>query len=232
MNILSSVDVSFLKQIYSISITTAVLVALLEIFLWDDDWKKKYASDERVRILYGKAVLSNAKHYLFIGPMSYAIMTAHVSSIKDYMPSYVAIPGVLLVQSIGYALAHAWMHIPSNYCIHKYHHAFNEKTFVRPVVANSVTNLEFFVAYCFPIIVGTLLFRPSREHMYVVTMCISSTNLLIHTPTSVLSMDFLPDAFCSNKKHFHHHEKDVRSFYSAPIFDMDGILGFRSKKKE
>lgn len=58
-----------------------------------------------------------------------------------------------------------------------------------------------------------------------VTMTISTTNLLIHTPSEHLNMKWMPSWMVTNDKHFFHHEKNVRVHYSAPIIDWDWILG-------
>jgi len=130
-----------------------------------------------------------------------------VASSGDFYPRYVSLPGVLGTQAVGYACAHAWMHRTENYWIHKYHHSFSEQSFVRPISANSVTVTEFVVAYALPIVLGTILFRPDVWTMRVSACIISTSNLLIHTPPSILPMDWLPTWAVTNLKHFHHHEK-------------------------
>jgi len=148
-----------------------------------------------------------------------------IESSESNFPSYVAIPGVFITQGFGYALAHAWMHTPSNYWIHKYHHQYSEQSFVRPVSANTVTNTEFMIAYALPIVTGLVVFKPKINDVWWVTMTISTTNLLIHTPAEHLNMKWMPSWMITNDKHFFHHEKNVRVHYSAPIIDWDWLLG-------
>ena len=112
----------------------------------------------------------------------------------------------------------------------QYHHTFNKKTFVRPVAANTVTITEFCIAYALPIVTGLVVFRPPINHVWWLTMAISASNLLIHTPPSILSMKWLPGFIVTNDKHFRHHEENVRVHYSAPILDLDPILGIGQPK--
>ena len=72
---------------------------------------------------------------------------------------------------------------------------------------------------------GVAIFKPNVETARDVTLIISATNLLIHTPSRVLPMDAMPSWLVTNLKHFHHHEKDGRRHYSAPILDLDSVLG-------
>ena len=45
-----------------------------------------------------------------------------------------------------------------------------------------------------------------------------------------LNMKWAPDWMVTNVKHFSHHEKDLRMHYSAPIFDLDYLLGIGMKR--
>ncbi len=157
--------------------------------------------------------------------MAYGITKYIIEHTDKLFPSYIYIPGVIVTQGVGYASAHAWMHRPSNYWIHKYHHSYNEQSFVRPVAANTVTNTEFLIAYAAPIVTGLLLFRPDIDTMWWLTMSISATNLLIHTSIQHVNMKWAPSWLITNDKHFHHHEKNVRIHYSAPLIDWDKLLG-------
>ena len=224
------IDSEFVYSSYKLSITTAVALIILEFLLWDREWAQKFAKKEN-RSLYLKGVLSNTFHYLVLGPLAYGVVSAWVLSRGEPYPVYIAAPIVFTCQAIGYAKAHAWMHKSGNYWIHKYHHQFSERTFVRPISANSVTPVEFLVAYALPIVVGGMIGRPSIDLMYYVTSAISFTNLFIHTPETVLPMRWTPDWMVTNWKHFHHHEKDVKAYYSAPIFDIDSLLGLKSEIK-
>jgi len=225
------VDQAFVINAYSMSAITFTLMFLFELILWRDPvWQAKFKLKIN-RDLYMTAVRSNLTHYLILGPIAYGVVYAYVASRGSYT-RWFSIPGVLATQALGYATGHHWMHKTSNYWIHKFHHQFNEKTFVRPIAANTVTIYEFLIAYVSPIVIGIAIFRPDKDAMFWVTSAISVTNLLIHTPETILPQRWVPGWMVSNWKHFHHHEKDVRSYYSAPIFDVDGLLGLNKKKRK
>ena len=169
----------------------------------------------------------NSLHYFLLGPFTYGLAAMVVFRLGEPWPAYIALPGAFLTQAVGYACAHAWMHKPNNYWIHKYHHTYNEQSFVRPIAASAVTITEFFVAYMLPITSGIVLFRPTMDHVKWVVITQSFCHLLIHTPPRCLSMDMWPNFLVTNLKHFHHHEKNVTAHYSAPILDLDGVLGLK-----
>lgn len=172
------------------------------------------------------ATIHSRIHAGLVVPIAKGIVTAWVNSRGNPRPWYISFVGMLAIQSLGYAFAHWFMHRPKIYWwTHKYHHRFNDKSFVRPISANAVTLAEFVIAYVFPIVAGIMICRPSARVADAIITIISFTNLLIHTPESVLPTNWLPDWFMTNKKHFYHHEKDVKKYYSAPIFDIDRWVG-------
>jgi hypothetical protein len=224
----------FIFSCFKVSLTTAVLLVVLEFLLWDKAWKEKIKKKENWE-LYKQGIETNLVHYFIIGPLAYgfALTWVHRLGENGTQYPYIVAPASFLIQAVGYALAHSWMHKPSNYWIHKFHHRYNEKTFVRPISANSVTLVEFCVAYVAPILTALIVCKPNTTQMYYLTMAISFTNLMIHTPLDYLPMEkYLPDFFVTNAKHFHHHEKNVRKFYSAPIIDLDKILGLEYEPKK
>lgn len=215
---------AFILDCFSISIATVTVMVVLELMTWDKEHRKKM-EDPRLWALYVQAIKHCAFHFGVIGPFFYGASLYTITIFPSAQPAYISIPGVFACQSFGYACAHAWMHRPGNYWIHKLHHQYNEKSFVRPISANTVTVTEFVVAYVMPIFVGLVTFRPTYEVVWWITMSISLFNLAIHTPSNHFSMKFAPSWMITNDKHFYHHQKDVRRHYSAPIFDLDGILG-------
>mmetsp|Transcript_13823 Transcript_13823/g.20374 ORF Transcript_13823/g.20374 Transcript_13823/m.20374 type:complete len:240 (-) Transcript_13823:17-736(-) len=217
---LDEVDFQFIQDSFAVSLTTVVVMVLLEAMTWDEKWRQQW-KEEKIRKLYFQAILSNAFHFFVIGPAAYGLASAFISWMGKCNPSYVSIPGSLLVQGFGYTLVHSWMHIPSNYWIHKYHHGYNEHSFVRPITANAVAVLEFILAYMLTNVVAVVVFRPGASDMYYIVMSVSMANLLIHTSPETIPMGFLPTFLCSNIKHSYHHEDNVRAYYSAPIFDFD-----------
>mmetsp|Transcript_27505 Transcript_27505/g.41627 ORF Transcript_27505/g.41627 Transcript_27505/m.41627 type:complete len:235 (+) Transcript_27505:55-759(+) len=224
------IDWQFLKESYAVSLTTAVAMIFLEVVTWDEKWHHQWKQD-KIRKLYSQAILSNLFHFFVIGPAAYGFASAFISWMGHCNPSYVAIPGCLLLQGFGYTVIHSWMHIPSNYWIHKYHHTYNEHTFVRPITANAVTVVEFILAYLLTNVIAVLVFRPEVLDMYYIVMSVSMANLLIHTNPKIISMSFLPNFLCSNEKHVHHHKDNVCANYSAPIFNFDRFLKFQQNQK-
>ena len=224
-------DPSFIASAYTVSVATAVLLILLERRLWTAAWRREFVQPS-TRSLYFSAVRANLLNYLILAPVAKGVSTAWVLSQGSFLPDPIAAVGVLVCQAVGYALAHAWMHSPANYrwTGHKYHHQFNEKTFVRPVSANATTWVEFALAYAVPFVVGIALFRPSRIAADAVILAVSLANLCIHTPADVLPMQWAPKLLVSNDKHFFHHERDVTRFLSAPILDVDSALGLTGSR--
>ena len=224
-------DWAFIKDCFSISFWSMILLIVLEYLTWDKEWSKKI-KDDKISALYKQAIKATSFHFAVIGPIAYGgSYWVVLNNPKSLFPWYISIIGVYIVQAAGYASAHAWMHKPANYWIHKMHHQYNEISFIRPISANTVTVTEFSIAYALPIVTGLLLFRPTINDMWWVTMTISATNFLIHTPPTILNMKWAPNWLITNDKHFHHHEKDVRMHYSAPIFDFDKILNIGQKNQ-
>lgn len=220
----------FIFSCFTLSLFTTFALVLFEWLCWDKKWTEKLAKTPNIRKMYLQAIWTNLFHYIVIGPLSYAFAVIMALELGDSYPDYISVPGVLMTQAVGYALAHNFMHIPSNYWMHKFHHSYNEKTFVRPIAANSTTIAEFLVAYAVPIVTGIIVFRPRVEVVFYIVASISFTNLCIHTPMDSLSMKWAPNWMVTNDKHFSHHEKDLRMHYSAPIFDLDYLLGIGMKR--
>jgi sterol desaturase/sphingolipid hydroxylase (fatty acid hydroxylase superfamily) len=226
------VNWTFLGECYTISAFTLVVLIALEWLSWDAKWKKKIQQKE-IWKLYKEAWRVNLFHYFFLGPIAYGGAIWYISMFPATWPLWVSAPGLFMTQAVGYAMCHQWMHNPKRYAAtHKYHHTFSERTFVRPVSANSTTTIEFIIAYITPIVTGMVVFRPTYNTVWVLVATISLTNLLIHTDMDCVPMGWAPDWMVTNIKHFHHHEKDVKKHYSAPIFDLDRVLGIASKAKK
>ena len=220
----------FIFSCFKLSMFTFFSLIFFEWLCWDKKWTEKLSKTPNLLTMYQKAAWTNFLHYTVIGPISYAFAVIMCLELGESYPDYISVPGVLLTQAIGYALAHNFMHMPANYWMHKFHHTYNEKTFVRPIAANSTTVAEFLVAYAIPIVTGVIVFRPRVDVIFYIVAAISFTNLCIHTPAEILNMTWAPDWVVTNYKHFHHHEKDLRMHYSAPIFDLDYLLGIGTKR--
>ena len=203
---------------------------LLEYYTWNEKWVKTLKKPGNWE-LYLDAWKTNLIHYFIIGPLAYFLASVVVLEMGAPLSPWICAPGVFLTQSIGYALTHHWMHKPKNYArIHKYHHGFSELTFVRPVTANATTLEEFVLAYVVPITIGTFIWRPTMDVIFYIVATISVCNLFIHTDCDSIDMSWAPDFLVTNLKHFHHHEKNVKRHYSAPIVDLDYILGIVDSK--
>lgn len=225
----SKIDWMFVREIFTVSIFTLIMMTALEFFSWDEKWKQKLKKKE-IKALYIEAWQVNLFHYVVLSPIAYAGAIILHARLPELSP-WIGVPGLIFTQGVGYALAHAWMHDPVRYAkIHKYHHRFSELTFVRPVSANATTTAEFCVAYITPIVTGIVVFRPTYNAIWCLVCAVSAANLLIHTDPEALPMGFMPSWVVTNIKHFHHHEKDVRAHYSAPIIDLDHVLGLSKTK--
>ena len=78
-----------------------------------------------------------------------------------------------------------------------------------------------------------LQFKPDEIALFTSVLSISVLNLIIHTPQHAFSnvyfiWEYIPDYvknnLITNTKHFHHHEVNPKSHYSAPLLDLDEIL--------
>ena len=219
-------DPAFVAGAYTVSFGTACLLVAFEALLWDDAWRRELEDKPGVRELYASAVRANLLNYLVLAPAGKGTATAWVLAMGHTLPSWVSLPGLLMCQAVGYALAHDFMHRPANYAWtgHKFHHRFDGNTFVRPISANAVTWVEFLIAYVIPLVAGIVVFRPSKPVADAVILAVSFANLCIHTPQRILPMPWAPRWLVTNDKHLFHHEQDVTRYFSAPIFDLDGPL--------
>jgi len=129
--------------------------------------------------------------------------------------------GVLLIQSIGYYLAHMWMHRRENYWMHKFHHQYNKD--VIPMTANAVHVCEYMVAYMGPIAAGALIAQPTFLGLLIAGYWISFTNLLIHTPQLHDLSDTLPEWLVTTVCHNEHH-RILNGHYAAPTLNIDWFV--------
>mmetsp|Transcript_34764 Transcript_34764/g.54315 ORF Transcript_34764/g.54315 Transcript_34764/m.54315 type:complete len:117 (+) Transcript_34764:194-544(+) len=106
----TEVDAAFVLECYKVSLTSVAIIVFLEGLIWDSTWASRLRKESEVKALYLKGVVSNALHFLLIAPVAYGITCAHVEASGYYMPDWVAVPGGLLCQSVGYACCHYWMH--------------------------------------------------------------------------------------------------------------------------
>mmetsp|Transcript_20184 Transcript_20184/g.30353 ORF Transcript_20184/g.30353 Transcript_20184/m.30353 type:complete len:173 (+) Transcript_20184:96-614(+) len=164
------VDSALIWESLSAIIGTVILIIGLEFLCWDHEWHEKLMKRKDIQKLYLSAIRQNLLAGFILGPPAYAIVTCFLALQNSYQPWFVSIPGVLFVQSGLYGIAHYWMHNSHKRIyatFHKYHHQFNETTFVRPITANAVTIAELLVPYQLPLVAGTLLCQPLRMTCFV-----------------------------------------------------------------
>ncbi len=173
--------------------------------------------------LYRTAIAVNILNNAIMGPIIYAIAVNHFCA-PEQRPAARAcsVVGMLIVQSIGYYIAHASMHRPELYRFHKLHHKFH--TNVTPVAANCVGIVEYVFAYMLPLVAGIGLFRPDRHAVMMVVNWVSFTNLLIHTPSLEAAAEkLLPWCFVGTHDHLEHHKR-LTTKYAAPTFCVDRLI--------
>lgn len=200
---------------------TVLLTAALELFSMDA--ARSVQRQPGGAALYRTAVLRNIFNNLVIGPVVYWAGVTHFCRARlEPRASAIATVILLLVQSVGYYLAHASMHIPALYCFHKLHHRFN--TNVCPVAANCVSLAEYAIAYMLPIVLGIVVAAPDRLALVRAVNVISVLNLLIHTPRlAAFSERYLPWFLVGTHDHLEHHKR-LTTLYAAPTLCVDRIV--------
>jgi sterol desaturase/sphingolipid hydroxylase (fatty acid hydroxylase superfamily) len=227
------IDKYFILECFKVPSITMIACFFLEFISWNEEWNKKYKENINIRKKYFEAIYVNFSHEFILGPIFYAASLAYINQGSKPIHYAISTPLVILTQNIGYALAHSWTHKKENYWIHKYHHTFNSKTFVRPVVAHTVSTSEFIVSYVSPILLGIYLFKPDTNGIFISVSSISLLNLVIHTPQNgfdyvfknkIVLPEFINSSLITNTKHFYHHEQNPNKHYSAPLLDLDDVL--------
>jgi sterol desaturase/sphingolipid hydroxylase (fatty acid hydroxylase superfamily) len=108
---------------------------------------------------------------------------------------------------------HRWF-----YCIHRYHHQFND--YVVPVSGIAVSHAEFLLAYACPVIVGLCLGRPSKWTLAIFLA-------LEYTATTVVHCGFIKseqDKFIVTPAyHIAHHGRCPNKNLSAPMFTLPDL---------
>jgi sterol desaturase/sphingolipid hydroxylase (fatty acid hydroxylase superfamily) len=174
--------------------------------------------------IYLQGIMMNIVNNGLIGPIAYDVVASArwMSPPLSAMGRVAMVGGILLGHSIGYYLAHRWMHTRKMYWAHRFHHKFNQ--FVSPTTANAVSLAEYTIAYMLPFIAGAWLLRPDRVSMFVGVGIISLNNLLIHTPRlEHLSMSLVPWWAVSTADHLDHHKR-LTTHWAAPTISIDKLL--------
>ena len=202
---------------------TILMTLGLEIFSWSSVKNLIYSSKENQK-LYQQAIVANIVNILGLGPSLYYLSKIYFVSSQPLLPyeRLITLGNLLIIQSIGYYLAHRAMHTKMLYFSHKFHHQFNK--IVIPMTANAVSIYEFFLAYMIPIISGIYLCHPDDLTIQIATYIISMFNLIIHTPfLEAMSAKYYPKFLVSTANHLEHHRVQ-RTKYAAPLINWDHIL--------
>ena len=211
---------SKLLNIYKLSLATLALTCLLECMSWRK--VKELNSNPHGKENYKKALYLNLKNKLVVSPPIYFVASIIFTEPNGLGNEALQVLGILLIQSIGYFLAHRWMHNPQNFWIHEFHHRFSR--IVTPVVANAVSHHEYIYAYICPIFIGVAGIAPSKRAADTAIVIISIGNLLIHFESvEDMSIKYVPKYFVSTFLHLEHHRKYTRNF-SAPILNIDNFF--------
>lgn len=220
---MSNFDLSQYYNGLKIGYYTILMTLGLEIFSWSSV-KKLIQSSRENQKLYRQAIVANVVNILGLGPGLYYLSKIYFVSPQPLLPyeRIITLFNLLVIQSIGYYLAHRAMHTKPLYFSHKFHHQFNK--IVIPMTANAVSIYEFFLAYMIPIIAGIYLCHPDDLTIQIATYIISMFNLIIHTPgLETISAKYYPKFLVSTANHLEHHRAQ-RTKYAAPLINWDHIL--------
>ncbi len=173
--------------------------------------------------LYCIALIRNIMNNLVLGPISWKF-AIHMCN-NSYHMSILEVLKLIIIHSFGYYYAHMLLHTKLLYRFHKLHHRFNK--IIIPIAANCVTVIEYIFAYILPFIMGVFLVVPSFISLYYAVLCISFSNILIHTPVFENISKRVPTFLVSTHSHMVHH-RQLNIYFSAPIFNVDNVMKFSS----
>jgi len=180
--------------------------------------------------LYATAWKHNVINHLIIAPIVYLVGVRLFESAEpvSLLVRFLYLAGVMTIHSLGYYCTHRAMHTTMLWKFHKYHHKFN--TFICPIAASAVTQVEYMFAYLIPFIVAGVLLRPMPLGTIAASgLIIGHVNNLIHTPwMEDLSEKLVPWFGVSTAGHFHHH-RQLDSHYAAPTLNIDELLHLSPK---
>lgn len=175
------------------------------------------------RKLYLNSIIMNIFNNLILGTLAYIVFVNYFENTneKSIFGMIMDCLCLLLIQSLGYYYVHILMHTKRFYFIHKFHHQYAD--IVIPMSANSVSILEYLLAYLTPFILGIIIVQPNRLPLKVAICMVSYCNLLIHTPwLEDVSKKYLPKFMVTTSDHLEHHLKS-KTKYAAPIINWDYI---------
>lgn len=212
-----------------LSILTFVVTIGLE--LWSFDTVQKVLDQPGAGpSLYAAGVAANIRNHFVFGWPVY--MCAAIFCRPDEELSQLGRMGcisvILFVHSMLFYSAHRAFHsYPTLYRHHRFHHRFNVN--VPPMAANSVSPVEYIVAYILPFTAAIPLVRPDRFSLRMSVAIVSFTNLFIHTPKLNDISKRLPSWLVSTDDHLEHHRR-LNTKYAAPTFNIDYFVGLIENK--
>jgi sterol desaturase/sphingolipid hydroxylase (fatty acid hydroxylase superfamily) len=182
---------------------------------------KKYLFEKNSRLLI-KAYCYTAFNLLVLSPLYYDILDKYLISHEFIEFDIFKYFALLIIQSIGYYLAHYMMHNNRKLrVIHKFHHKFTNVLI--PSLGISVTPYEYTFAYVLPFLVGGYIVNPSLLTLNTAIGSISLLNIIIHC--NELSHIKYYRYLVSPNDHFNHHKNDrFKNTYAAPLINIDNIL--------
>lgn len=185
-------------------------------------YKSKKYLFEKNYVLLMQAYSYTAFNLLFLSPIYYDILDRYLVTHKYVGFSLIKYIYLLIIQSIGYYLAHYMMHnVRSLKKIHKFHHKFSNVLI--PSLGISVTPYEYTFAYVLPFVIGGYIVDPSLFTLNSAIGTISLLNIFIHC--NELSNLKYYRYFVSPNDHFNHHKNiPNKNTYAAPLINIDNIL--------
>ena len=170
--------------------------------------------------LYIKGVQANIINLFILSPVYYSILYFLYFDIKNINFNLTKFLCITLLHNFLYYLGHKAMHkIKYIQYFHNFHHEFKLTT---PSTGNAVSIYEYNFAYVLPFIIGIILFRPNNITLKSSVFTISFFNTIIHCHE--LSNINWPKFLVSPFDHGVHH-KNKSGTYSAPIINIDRLLG-------
>ena len=170
--------------------------------------------------LYFRSVIITQANLMVVSPVMYGMvdttMLKHTTDIEWFN-----IFATLMIHCIGYYGVHYSMHkVKWLYQIHKFHHEFDR--LLLPSVGNSVSIMEFCLAYMLPFIVSAYILEPNEFSFVVPITIIALLNMAIHTQ----ELEHVPWVrwLVSPREHILHHKKRNKH-YAAPTLNIDYLLG-------
>ena len=143
----------------AVVMTLATFALTLVLELMSLDAVRKICTKNPGVRTYQQGLLMNIVNNGLLGPISYDVVNSNgwISPPLSTAGRIAMVGGILLGHSIGYYLAHRWMHTRRMYWAHRFHHKFNLN--VSPTTANAVSLAEYVIAYMLPFIAGAALVR-------------------------------------------------------------------------